>query len=128
MIDHDNLPVKEMRVRHDDDEHGGGVHIDGWHFRRDVSIGNLITVGLLVAGLFSWGSSIERRTSVLETAQQYSAQTDVRHEGMIANSGSQVATRLDRIEDKLQAIQTDVAALKSSVRRADDTRDKFGPR
>ncbi len=39
-----------------------------WTFRRDISIGNLITLASVIAGIFWWTTSVEVRLQKIELA------------------------------------------------------------
>jgi hypothetical protein len=90
-----------------------------WIFKKDISVGNILTMVGLIVGMFAWGNAIERRLSVVEEKSAVHVSTDARQDSMIKESKDESRQRLDRIEDKLDAA---LAAIRSgnnadSIRR-----------
>jgi hypothetical protein len=74
-----------------------------WIFKKDISIGNILTMAGLVVGLFAWGNAIDRRLAILEEKSTIHISTDARQDQSIKESKDEQRQRLDRIEDKLDA-------------------------
>jgi hypothetical protein len=82
-----------------------------WMFRKDISVGNMISMAGLVIGLFAWGNAIERRLVILEEKIQVNMLTNERQDAAMKEVKVEQTQRLDRIEDKLDAA---LASLRSS--------------
>lgn len=69
----------------------------GWHLKREVNVGHLLTTITLAIGLISWGMRMDTRVTVIETRQ-------AQQEADLTAGRAQVTARLDRIEDKLDRL------------------------
>jgi hypothetical protein len=74
-----------------------------WVFRKDISVGNMISMAGLIVGLFAWGNAIERRLVVLEERQIVNSAANDRQDLAVKELKMEQSARLDRIEDKLDA-------------------------
>jgi len=74
-----------------------------WTFRKDVSVGNMISMAGLIIGLFAWGNAIERRLVILEEKMQVNYAVEERQDAAVREIKVEQTARLDRIEDKLDA-------------------------
>jgi hypothetical protein len=98
-----------MRTRNDDDE--APKEPNRWVFRKDVSVGNTISMAGLIIGLFAWGNAIERRLVVLEEKVAVNVIANDRQDAVVKELKDEQRQRLDRIEDKLD---TALAAMRSA--------------
>lgn len=58
----------------------------GWHIKKEVSYGHIITTICMVFSLVTWAMSVEKRLTTVEVGQSYAHQI------------------LERIEDKLDRV------------------------
>jgi hypothetical protein len=98
-----------MRTRNEDDE--TPKEPNRWIFRKDVSVGNMISMAGLIIGLFAWGNAIERRLVILEEKVAVNVVANDRQDAVVKEMKEEQRQRLDRIEDKLD---TALAAMRSS--------------
>ena len=81
---------------------------EGWHVDKRVSVSHLLATATLAVGLVQWGTAIDQRVAALENrleqehAQQL--QVDDAQDESRESAVRQVASRLDRIEDKLDRL------------------------
>lgn len=81
---------------------------EGWHVDKRVSVSHLLATATLAAGLVQWGTAIDSRVALLETRLQAEsvaqAKTDESQDRQREAAVQAVASRLDRIEDKLDRL------------------------
>lgn len=80
------------------------VEHSGWKFTKEISIGNLLTIGSLVVILIAWGNKVENRLAVLETQTVVAKETDFRHEAEAERTRQEVARQLDRLNEKIDKL------------------------
>ena len=68
----------------------------GWHIKKEVSYGHIITTICMVFSLVAWAMSVENRLTAVEVGQNYAHQILER----IENKLDQVNARLDQKADK----------------------------
>ena len=66
------------------------VEPKGWHIKKEVSVGHILTTIVIAISMMSWAVSIEKRMTTLEVAKEYNSAAFDR-----------IEQSLDRIEDKL---------------------------
>lgn len=62
----------------------------GWHIKKEVSVGHIITTIAMLIALAAWARTVETRITALEVAKEYNSAAFER-----------IEKALNRIEDKL---------------------------
>lgn len=86
-----------------------------WHLDKRVNISHFIATVLLAASIFSWGSGIENRISILEAQKQQESEyiqqqmqgireDSLRNSELLRGEISRLRQSQDRISDKLDRI------------------------
>jgi len=99
-----------MRTRNSGDDETP-KELNRWVFKKDVSVGNMISMAGLIIGLFAWGNAIERRLVILEEKVSVNVTANDRQDVAVKEMKEEQRQRLDRIEDKLD---TALAAMRSA--------------
>lgn len=73
----------------------------GWHLRKEVSVGHMLTTVVVVAGLFTYLSSIENRVSVNEQRIDNINSRMDRSDRRLERDMGEIKSALNRIEDRL---------------------------
>lgn len=89
-------PRAEKSGRDDEDENG--VERRRWHFKREISSGDLILAVAMVIGLISWGSGIDKRLTSVEERQAMQQRVDAAQDTVVRDA-------MTRIEGTLRDIQ-----------------------
>jgi len=71
---------------------------NGWHLRKDVTVGNLIATAVLAMSIIGAAITFDRRVTVLEQRQTYATERFDRQTQAFQRSLDQVNDRLQRIE------------------------------
>lgn len=69
---------------------------DGWHIKKEVSVGHILTTALIAVSMMWWASSIENRITALEVAKEYNSAAFKR----IEQSLNRIEDKIDRKADK----------------------------
>lgn len=77
---------------------------EGWHVDRRVSITHLLATATLAVGLVQWGSVMDSRVKRLEEKAAEQRQIDAEQDAARREAAAALASRLDRIEAKLDRL------------------------
>ena len=90
-----------------------------WHFEKRLSIDTLVGimgVAIVIGGpVLIWGRAMENRVLTLENVKEESIKSDTKKEADLREQRTLVGGRLDKIDDRMNSIQIDVAKLVTSV-------------
>lgn len=75
-----------------------------WHFERRVGLDVIIAFLTLLGIGIGYVVLQDRRTTKLEQGQAFSEKTDARHDGEIRELKTDINTKLDRLEQKLDRL------------------------
>lgn len=75
-----------------------------WHLSKSVSITQIVSLVLLVAGLFMWGGDIEKSIDANKQAIAHQADISALEQKHLAEFKDEIRTRLQRIDDKLERL------------------------
>lgn len=75
-----------------------------WAFRREVSIGNLLTLALLAMPLMVWAISLDRRVALVETVLINQQRVDERQETDAVRSRTEIRAELQALNVKIDRI------------------------
>lgn len=69
---------------------------NGWHIKKEVSVGHILTTVAIGISMLSWAMSMEKRMTGLEVAEKYNSAAFER----IQQSLARIEDKLDRKADK----------------------------
>ena len=75
-----------------------------WHLSKGVSITQIASIILMVAGLFIWGSDVEKGIDANKQAIQHQADISALEQKHLGEFKDEIRTRLQRIDDKLERL------------------------
>ncbi|WP_444901237.1 hypothetical protein ACJJIG_16180 [Microbulbifer sp. SSSA007] len=78
--------------------------VEHWHLSKSVSITQIASIILLVAGLFIWGSDVEKGITANTQAIQHESAMRALEQKHIAEFKDEIRTRLQRIDSKLERL------------------------
>lgn len=81
-----------------------------WHLRKEITIGQIITMVTVIVSLFAWGSSVEQRIEV--NSREY-----IRIEQKLDLSQAAMVNRMDRTD---ATISSSLSDIKKSLMRIED--------
>lgn len=73
----------------------------GWHIKKEITLGHLITTASMVVTALWWASSVETRLAVMSEREAMLAEANNRQDEAIKATLETINQRLQRIEDKL---------------------------
>ncbi len=91
-----------------------------WHFRKDLSIGNIITSIIIVVGLVAWGQRMEGRVNTSKELMDIHVDLDTHPEQQRRNMRQAVATgalrvRLDHLVESNKTIVLELRAIRVAL-------------
>ena len=75
--------------------------LQGWHLRKEITVGQILSIIAVIIGFGTWMMTIETRIAVIENDKVASGDRIDRLEIRVDNDLSEIKTSLRRIEDKL---------------------------
>lgn len=75
-----------------------------WAFKREVSVGNLLTMVALAAPLAVWAINVDRRVAMIETVLVTQQHTDERQETEAQRSRGEIRAELQALNGKVDRI------------------------
>lgn len=72
-----------------------------WHLDKTFSISHIFSTVAIVIGLFTWGSKMDNRVSIVEVEQAHLIRDNIKDDESMKESFRQVQAALLRIESKL---------------------------
>lgn len=75
-----------------------------WQFKREISIGNLITLAALAAPLAVWAINLDKRLTLVEGSLVVQQQTDSRQEAQAQASRSEIRGELQELNRKVDRV------------------------
>ncbi|MEX2964514.1 hypothetical protein [Microbulbifer sp. TYP-18] len=75
-----------------------------WHLSKSVSVTQIVSIILLVVGLFVWGSDVEKGIGANSQAIQHESDLRSLEQKHIAEFKDEIRTRLQRIDNKLERL------------------------
>ncbi|AWF81534.1 hypothetical protein BTJ40_12260 [Microbulbifer sp. A4B17] len=75
-----------------------------WHLSKSISITQIASIILLAAGLFTWGSDVEKRVGENAQAIKHESAMRALEQKHIAEFKDEIRTRLQRIDSKLEQL------------------------
>ena len=95
---------------------------NGWHFRKDLSVGNIVTSILIVVGLVAWGQRMEGRVNTSEKVMQLHVDLSAHPSQQRRNMTQAVATealkvRLDHLVESNGTIVLELRAIRVTLSR-----------
>lgn len=79
-------------------------HVLGWHLSKEISIGHLVMTSVLCIAIGMWGHQIDTRVTRVEIRTADQRWTDSRQESTAQTLNNALASRLDRMETKLDRL------------------------
>lgn len=76
----------------------------GWHLRKELNVGHLLTTLALASGLVTWGLTMDKRLARLEDRQALQERTDERQDAASKDAFARVDARLASIDGKLDKL------------------------
>ncbi|MCX2780414.1 hypothetical protein [Microbulbifer thermotolerans] len=80
------------------------TNTEHWHLSKSVSITQIISIVMLAAGLFIWGSDVEKGIDANRQAIKHEAAMRELEQRHLAEFKDEIRTRLQRIDTKLDAL------------------------
>ena len=95
---------------------------NGWHFRRDLSVGNIITSIIIVIGLVAWGQRMEGRVNTSKEIMDLHVTLDTHPAQQRRNMQQAVAAealriRLDHLVESNKTIVLELRAIRVTLNR-----------
>jgi hypothetical protein len=81
-------------------EHEPGAE-RGWHFRKEIQVGHLLTTLVIAISVAGYVSAIERRLAMVEQDQKVLHETDELQRNQHIESERLMRVQLDKIDSKL---------------------------
>ena len=75
-----------------------------WHLSKSVNLTHILTTAMLIIALFSWGSKMDVRISVLEQSVLSQQKVDIRQDLTNREMFARIERRLDQIDSKLDRV------------------------
>lgn len=76
----------------------------GWHLRKEINLGHMLTTVALLAGLAATWSQLNVRISLMEDRIARQAEVDARQDVHSREAFARVDTRLTAIDEKLEKL------------------------
>lgn len=76
----------------------------GWAFKREVSVGNLLSIVALAAPLLVWAINIDKRLSLIETITVAQQRVDERQEMIMSEIKREIRSELALLNAKVDRI------------------------
>jgi len=76
----------------------------GWTFKREVSLGNVLTILLLATPLFIWAVNLDKHVAMQDVVIVALQRTDDRHDQQIADLKREIQAELIEISHKLDRL------------------------
>lgn len=77
---------------------------DGWHLKREIQLGHIITTLTIAASAMWYVGKIEQRIALLEQQLQLQHDRDDRQDKLTADALSLLRTQLERMDAKLDRL------------------------
>ncbi len=89
-----------------------GVRPGAWRFKREVSIGNLITLAAIAAPVAVWAINLDKRLTLVEGSLVVQQQTDSRQESQAQALRTEIRSELQELNRKVDRVLEGVLAGK----------------
>ena len=80
------------------------VPAEHWHLSKGVSLTQIASIILMVAGLFVWGGDIEKSIDANRQAIEHQAAISALEQKHLSEFKDEIRLRLQRIDDKLERL------------------------
>ena len=74
--------------------------LGGWHLRKEITIGQIVTMVTVIIGLITWGTSVESRLLILEKSNKTLEKRLDRDFANIKKTLYRIEDKIDRKADK----------------------------
>lgn len=79
-------------------------YIDHWHIDRSINLGHILTTIAIIAGLFTWGSGIDKRVTVNALQISGLQKDNLRQDNSSIRNQQRMSHQLDLINEKLDKL------------------------
>lgn len=77
---------------------------NAWHLDKRISFSHLVTTMVLVVSLFTWGSTLDKRLTLLEDAAKRQEESVKQDRETIKLFSSEIRGELSRLNDKINDV------------------------
>ena len=77
---------------------------NGWRWRKEISIGDLLVAGGLILSAMVWGAKLDTRIAILEDRVSQQALTDQRQDGAWREAAARIEQRIASMDAKVDKL------------------------
>ena len=79
----------------------GAVSIEGWHWKKEVQIGHIISTVIVAASAFMYITSMEKRITLIEQQLMAQKERDMRQDQATTEALHLIRGQLEKMDSKL---------------------------